>query len=236
MDDRVPGTSRGGAVLIWFAVVMLLGVLATAASTDSLDVWRTPEPSDQGPLPSPPAGDDTVVPVVRDLPEPGGVNVLGLAVVLLVALMALLLLTTGVRTSPLADFYKRPFRWVRLTGTQQAPLPEVTMHDSGVGIDNDRNALLDGDPRNGVVACWMRLEQTGFDAGLPRWAAETVEEYSLRMLSATSVDSTSLGELAELYREARFSGHRLGEQHRDRASVALDRISDDLAVDEAASP
>lgn len=234
MDDRVPETSRSGAVLTWFGVVMLLGGLAIAASTDSLDVWRTPEQSDRGPLPSPPVGDDTAVPVIRDLPD-SGVSVLGLAVVLLVALVALLLLNSGLRASPLADFYKRPFRWGRLEVAQQDPLPEVTVHDSGAEIGDARNALLDGEPRNGIVACWMRLERGALDAGLPRLAAETAEEYSLRVVTSTSVDATPLNELAELYREARFSGHRLSEQHRERASVALGRISDGLVADEPAA-
>jgi hypothetical protein len=56
------------------------------------------------------------------------------------------------------------------------------------------------------------------------------------MVASTSVDPAPLNELAGLYREARFSDHRFGEQQRARAAAALGRISDDLGVDGPALP
>jgi len=43
-----------------------------------------------------------------------------------------------------------------------------------------------------------------------------------------SVDSARLGDLAALYREARFSVHDLGESHRDRAITDLRVLIADL--------
>ncbi len=234
VDDTVAESPHLGAVLTWFGAVTFVGVLAVAASTDSLKIWRTPEGAGQQPTPSP-AVDDIAVPVIRE-PLGSGVSLTAVAVVLLLAIVALLLLTSSLRRSPFAERIERTFGWGELAATAQDPLPDVTVHDLGEEIGDARNALLDGDPRNGIVACWMRLERGALDAGLPRWAAETADEYSRRVVTSTSVDPTPLNELAELYREARFSGHRLSEQDRDRASAALGRISDGLVVEGRPQP
>ena len=233
MNDNATETSEVGAVTPWFGLVMLVGVLAIAASTDSLDVWRTRDAIDRR-LPPSPVVDDTIVPAIRQ-PVDSGVSLIGIAIVLLVVLGVLILLRSTLRQPPFVDLAKRLFGWGRLAEALQDPLPETTMHEVGADISDARNALLGGDARNGIVACWMRLERGALDVGLPRWAAETADEYSRRVVTSTSVDPAPLDELADLYREARFSSHRLSEHHRDRASIALGRISDRLAVDGSAA-
>ena len=233
-DVQASEASHARAVLIWSGAALVIVVLAIASSTDSLDVWRTPEVSEQRP-PSTSALDDGVAPVIRE-PLGSGVNVVGLVIVLLVALLALLLLSSNLRQSPFTELVRKRLGWGRLSMARQDPLPEVAVHDLDAELGDARNALLDGDARNGIVACWMRLERGALDAGLPRWASETAEEYSRRVVTLTSVDPAPLDELAELYREARFSGHQLSERHRGRASVALGRIGDGLGVDATEAP
>ena len=74
-----------------------------------------------------------------------------------------------------------------------------------------------GAPRNAIVAAWLDLETSAAATGLPRLPAETSTEYTERVIGAWPVDRERLGDLAALYREARFSVHELGESHRDRA-------------------
>ena len=84
--------------------------------------------------------------------------------------------------------------------------------------------LLDGEPRNAIVACWHRFEMQALESGLPRHPWETSSEFALRMLDRADVDSAAVNRLLELYREARFSEHDLVESHRTAAAEALREI------------
>lgn len=53
-------------------------------------------------------------------------------------------------------------------------------------------------------------------------------EFTARVLASYAVDKPSLSALAELYREARFSRHVLGEAERQDAVDALRRLDTDL--------
>ncbi|GAA5160698.1 hypothetical protein GCM10011366_07780 [Ornithinimicrobium tianjinense] len=89
-------------------------------------------------------------------------------------------------------------------------------------------ALAEGDPRNGVVACWVALEQAVQRAGLHQDRAETAAELTARVLARYDVDATAITDLSEAYREARFSRHPVTETQRERAVTALERIHTDL--------
>ena len=102
-----------------------------------------------------------------------------------------------------------------------------------VDAEATRAALQGGTARNAIVACWMQLERAATAAGLPRIAAETPAEYVQRVVTAASVDPEPIGQLAALYREARFSRHALGEEHRGRAVLALHRVVGALDVPES---
>ena len=71
--------------------------------------------------------------------------------------------------------------------------------------------LESGEPRNAIVAAWLGLETSAAATGLPRLPAETSTDYTERVIGVWPVDSERLGDLAALYREARFSVHELGE-------------------------
>jgi hypothetical protein len=87
-----------------------------------------------------------------------------------------------------------------------------------------RRLLLDGRPRNGIVACWHRFEEQAAGTGLVRAEWETSAEFTLRVLELVDADSEPVTRLAALYREARFSDHPLDESHRSAALAALDAI------------
>lgn len=87
-----------------------------------------------------------------------------------------------------------------------------------------RMLLLEGAPRNAVVACWHRFETQASSVGLAREPWETSSEFTLRLLDLVSAEPQAVSELATLYREARFSDHELGEEARERAIAALDSL------------
>lgn len=121
-------------------------------------------------------------------------------------------------------------RWRRrsLRTRDSTVLPEVNPSPIKIDVDAARTALLTGPPRNAIVACWMHLEADAENVGLQRLPAETSAEYARRVVAASSVSPEPINDLAELYREARFSSHELGDAHRGEANDALARVIDGL--------
>ena len=97
-------------------------------------------------------------------------------------------------------------------------------------------ALKEGDVRNAVVACWLRLEESMLAAGISRDRSETSSELVTRVLASLEVDGIMITALAGLYREARYSQHELGERQRRAAVAALRSIHADLAQADAFAP
>lgn len=89
-------------------------------------------------------------------------------------------------------------------------------------------ALSEGDPRNGVVACWVALEDAVHRSGLAQDRSETAAELTQRVLGRWDVDPVAIATLSEVYREARFSRHPVSEEQRTVAVDALERIHVDL--------
>lgn len=90
--------------------------------------------------------------------------------------------------------------------------------------DEQLRLLLEGHPRNAIVACWHRFEVQAVEAGLARHPWETSSEFALRLLERADVDPAPVSRLLELYREARFSEHDLDEDDRAAAADALRQI------------
>ena len=111
------------------------------------------------------------------------------------------------------------------------PLPDLEVGRDAVARDRERHldALAHSDVRNGIVACWVLLEEAAAEAGVVRRPAETATEFVVRFLHALDVDPRPVAQLEDLYHEARFSTHRLGADARSRAEAALEAIHEDLA-------
>lgn len=101
---------------------------------------------------------------------------------------------------------------------------EALSRDAGAQLA----AVAEGSPRNGIVRCWLRMEEVTAEAGLPREEWETSAEFTVRVLRTLDLDPRGVGTLARLYREARFSDHELGEDARQAARAALQRLHSDL--------
>ena len=243
-DGEAGPESRGGtaplpAVVAALAATLLLVLLATwAASIGPDDVLRgeglsrigdTDDPTDS---PTEVDRDD-----VRDDSrerEPGETSdwLVILAVLAQVATVAVVLYLAY-----------RALRWMSRLRLERRDRPERTPDLAFEVLDateqvveaivsdaaEQRAALLEGAPRNAIVACWHRFEIQASSAGLAREPWETSSEYTLRLFDLVSAEPQAVGELAALYREARFSDHELGEEARVRAVAALDSLHGQLS-------
>lgn len=111
------------------------------------------------------------------------------------------------------------------------PRPDVAAGREAVTRERDRmrEALASSDVRNGIVACWVLLEEAAETAGVAPRPTETPTEFVVRFLHALDVDPRPVARLTDLYREARFSTHPMGEQERARAESALAAVHEELA-------
>ncbi|HEY7627098.1 MAG TPA: DUF4129 domain-containing protein [Ilumatobacteraceae bacterium] len=207
------------------AAVAVAVLVVLAAASGSVRVWTTPSAEVGQPSVETVGPTETVAPPDTEVDEPGAehrwTGVLSQIVGVLIILAVVLALVSIGR-------WARP-RWRRRPtepgGGDVFPLPELPEHELNVDVDAARAALAVGEPRNAIVACWMQLERDASEAGLPRSESETSAEYVERVVAASSVDPVPIGELAALYREARFSRHDLNDEHRTRAFAALSRVA-----------
>jgi hypothetical protein len=103
--------------------------------------------------------------------------------------------------------------------------PEDLAHSASRGLA----ALNEGEPRDAIVRCWTELEDAVERIGLARDPALTSEEFTAAVLHQYAVGRGEIETLGALYREARFSVHPMGEDHRARAVAALRSLRDELA-------
>lgn len=210
------------------SVGIAMVLLTLTASSGPVRIWITPTQV-RGPTND---GSDPVVigptnPVASDrIAIPSWMMTLLVILGVLLIVLAVTALASVRVVSALPSFR---WRWSRRWGGGKiAPLPEVHERELTVDVEAARAALSEGNPRNAIVACWMQLERDAAKVGLPRMAAETPAEYVERVVVASSVDPAPINELAALYREARFSSHRLGNDDRARAFDALHRVATSL--------
>ena len=144
-----------------------------------------------------------------------------------------LMLITLVGTTVVALWRRRP-RW----STGAAPPPAWTRDpvaevraEIAADAEVQRAALQSGSPRNAITACWLRLEEIVGKTGVQRDPADTSTDFVRKVLTASTADADAINRLAELFREARFSSHAMGEGERSAAVAALHRVHLSLASD-----
>ena len=86
------------------------------------------------------------------------------------------------------------------------------------------------DPREAVIACYLRMERALAEAGSPRHPAESPLELLARVLGEQDVPEPDVRRLTELFSEARFSDHPVTDDMRAAARRSLAGIADALAV------
>lgn len=227
----IKGVTRARAVTgAVGAAVLVMGALVVAASSGPADLVSRPSAPVRSPLPTL-SPEQTLTDLPREAGSEEGVGgwdpdslfaVLLQVFVVLVIIAVLVLFGLALR-----DLLRRVTPRLTTEAEPDFPAPDVPR---GIldGADTGLEALERGAPRNAIVAAWVALELAATGAGLPRHPAETSTEYVERVLQVWAVDARDLGELAALYREARFSTHPLTETHRRRAVSALTSIRADL--------
>ncbi|MGW3040204.1 DUF4129 domain-containing protein [Kitasatospora sp. NPDC001159] len=109
--------------------------------------------------------------------------------------------------------------------------PEAALVEA---VASGRRALEGADARAAVIACYAAMEGSLAASGLPQHAWESPTELLRRALSDERIDAAGARELTELFREARYSTHRMNDSQVRRARTALDAIAARLA--DAAAP
>ena len=97
-------------------------------------------------------------------------------------------------------------------------------------LDDALAAFRHGDRQRAVIACWIRLEQIAEAAGFARQRSETSSELADRWLARLPVSRQLLMTLAELYREARYSSHRISDVALDTARSALEQLRREITA------
>jgi hypothetical protein len=85
------------------------------------------------------------------------------------------------------------------------------------------------DIRRAVIAAYARMEKVLAQRGVRRRVSETALEYLARVLQDLRVTPAAAEGLTQLFEEAKFSRHDLGEDGRTRAIGALETVRSDLA-------
>ena len=88
----------------------------------------------------------------------------------------------------------------------------------------------DVEPREAVIACYVRMEAALANAGTRRAVTETPLELLARVLGAYDVPAADVRRLTDLFTEARFSEHPVTDDMRDAARRSLAAVADALAV------
>lgn len=224
-----PLLSGALAVCGVLAVVMLVAWAAVAGPDPALD-GHGPVVSGETVDPIPAEGETGAA--VRAPPQdssddaetPGWLLAVVTAAQVVVLLAVLALLVLSVRR--LYDAWGRRRTGTPPVGRDFDVLDEERLVGEAMRRDaaHQQGLLEEGAADEAIIACWQRFEVQGRDAGLVRAEWETPAEFALRVLDVAGVDGHAVVELADLFREARFSSHRLGEPDRARARAALARI------------
>ncbi len=223
--------TRRGLIAVVLGASVGMGALLLAATGDPAPIVS--RPLDEGARVTVPdlrdlatvsqAPTPTVTPTAPDNTWDLG-PLVGVLLQILFAVLALALLL-AVLYLVRAAYRRRPqVSVVREPGFEVPPVPEEMLRTARDQIGR----LEHGEARNAIVAAWLDLEAAAAGSGLSREAAETSSEYTARVIGTWQVDRERLGDLGALYREARFSTHPLGEDHRRRAIGDLEVLHDDL--------
>jgi len=86
------------------------------------------------------------------------------------------------------------------------------------------------EPREAVIACYVRMEAALAAAGTPRAVTETPMELLRRVLDEYDVPAADVRRLTDLFTLARFSTHPVTDEMRRAARRSLAAVSDSLAV------
>jgi hypothetical protein len=213
--------------------VLLIGGLAASMSSPEITHVPVPTPAVAKPTPS------VLAPDAQEVPEPppndrgddfeipswiilAAMTLCGLLVAVLIGSLVWYLLSN--RTA-------RPKPRVFVETEAPKPMTAAAAEEVMAAVEAGLVELsdTDTDPRRAVIACWVRLEGAAAAAGTPRLVGDSPTELVTRLLSAHQVSRATLEGFAEVYREARYATHPIGERSRQNAIAGLRQIRTELS-------
>jgi hypothetical protein len=217
-------------------VVAVLAVGAVAASMSSPEITNVPVPTPATEHPTPPV-QTTEIQLYSEQPTPNSGSGDGSADWLLYIAAGFCAVAVIVLVGTLVWYLLRnrsPKHKPRLFVEPEAPRPMTTAATGDEVMAAVEAGLVelsdtDADPRRAVIACWVRLERAAAAAGTPRLVGDSPTELVTRLLSAHQVSRPTLEGFAEVYREARYATHTVGERDRHDAITALRQIRAELS-------
>ncbi|MEZ5093692.1 DUF4129 domain-containing protein [Nocardioides sp.] len=90
--------------------------------------------------------------------------------------------------------------------------------------------LQRGSVRDAITRCWVAVEEEATHWGVGPRPTDTSTEFALRLLRGLGADPEAAQDLAELFREARYSDHEMGEDQRRRALALMTTILESARV------
>lgn len=87
---------------------------------------------------------------------------------------------------------------------------------------------VEGEPREAIIACYVRMQEALVTAGVARRVSDTPFELVERVLVQRSEAAPGARRLTVLFERARFSHHPVTEEMRDQAAQALRQIGNGL--------
>jgi hypothetical protein len=98
-----------------------------------------------------------------------------------------------------------------------------------------RGALEGDDARAAIIACYAAMEDSLAAAGVARLSSDSPADLLARAAAGGVIHGAAPARLAELFREARFSTHEMGEGQLSAARDALDEILAQLTARQEAA-
>jgi len=94
----------------------------------------------------------------------------------------------------------------------------------------------EADPRRAIVAAYARMERVLAASGVPRYGAETADEYLGRVLLELAPGSDAVARLTDLFTQAKFSHHDVDATMKEDAIQALEEVREELRSSRDGSP
>ena len=218
-------------------LVAVLAVWAASIGPDEVVTGEvtdpTPSESDVSPTSNPTIGESPHTSLDNDAPRgdlPSFVSVALSAALVVFVVLALVGLVMLVRLRQPARRRHRDVRRERVDFEVLPPPAVPTSVAASIAADAaaQHRALLSGAPRIAIVECWHRFEVHAAAAGVPRERWETSSEFTQRVLTMIGASPGAVASLGDVFREARFSKHEVGEDLRDFAVELLREIHESM--------
>ena len=211
---------RFAAVALVVVIGLVLLVVLLSQLVDPVSIEPSP-PTDgpDGPVPD--------EPIAPRQPDEGDGSIINYLIPPMLILMALIVVGTAVasrrqrrRLEPTAVVVDDDEQAMPAATTSLARAAEIGLAEIGD---------LSREPREAIIACYAAMERelTWVPGAVPQ-ACDTPTEVLARAVACGAVRSDSATELVDLFEEARFSPHVMGEKHRDAAVRVLNRVLTEL--------